>query len=227
MMNFQGWKSSLSLMTCCILLLVGPNITGQTVELGVFSSNSYNDRSFDITSDQSGNSFYAAGSVSLGTGSFFIGVNFNLLDDGILEPLQTTQPPLVGNGGRDGYLAKLNNAGDLIWMINFGGAGQDEALAVEIGADGNIYVTGYYYDQAVFASFDNSGPVTLTSEVDSNMDIFLACYSPSGTLLWARDAGGFYDDAAYDMAVLSDGIVIAGTINDGAARFGSIDGNSV
>lgn len=223
MTNTYRLKPALWLHLCGCMLLISISGYSQTAEIGAFSINGYDDRSYDITTNTTGTQIYLAGSADLGTGSAFIGNNFNLLGDLQSAPLQILQPPLEGNGEIDGYLARLDNNGNLIWMLNFGGAGQDEALAVEVGMDGNIYVAGYYFGQAVFSGFNNNGSVTLTSESGSNMDIYLACYSPSGDLIWARDAGGASDDAAYDIEALQDGIVIAGLVNDGSAKFGSID----
>lgn len=67
-------------------------------------------------------------------------------------------------------------------------AGPNNDVGKKIGIDsaGNIYVSGYF---GVGCDFDPSS-VTSTMSPGGNMDIFLAKYTPSGSLLWRTDING-------------------------------------
>jgi hypothetical protein len=47
------------------------------------------------------------------------------------------------SGGLDGFIAKLNGSGALVWNAFLGTTGTDECLAVSAESNGNAYVTGY------------------------------------------------------------------------------------
>jgi hypothetical protein len=63
-----------------------------------------------------------------------------------------------------------------------GGAGDDIGFDVGVGGAGNVYVTGKITDTATFQSL-NGPSKTVIGESET---IFLAKYSPSGTLLWVQ-----------------------------------------
>ena len=77
----------------------------------------------------------------------------------------------------------------IAWAAKAGGndtSAADRGNAIATDNDGNIYVTGAMYGTATF------GDTSISSKGGS--DIFLAKYSNSGTLLWARNDGGTGDD---------------------------------
>lgn len=54
---------------------------------------------------------------------------------------QTWGSPVTayGGGGVDGFAAKLDSNGNLIWNTFLGGAGNDEAFGIALDATGNLY----------------------------------------------------------------------------------------
>jgi hypothetical protein len=98
---------------------------------------------------------------------------------------------LVGSViGSDMFIAKFNNSGALAWVrqteggdAGSGGAAVDQA--------GNVYVA------SPFEFAINFDGVSLTNAANN---AFVAKYSNSGTIQWARQAGGtsFYEDVALD-----------------------------
>jgi len=92
---------------------------------------------------------------------------------------------------------------DFLWAQQAGGAGNnDEAWSVAADAAGNVYVAGGFSDTAEFG--------TNTFVAAGNLgrsDIFLAKYTRSGNLEWARQAGNIYTDVATGVAVDNDGNV--------------------
>jgi IPT/TIG domain/Beta-propeller repeat len=107
---------------------------------------------------------------------------------------------------------------NLAWVNGIGGYAADSTNgATLVDSANNVYIAGYFTNQATFGS--GSAAVTLTSA--GNSDIYLAKYSASGTLLWVRQAGGTGYDTSYSLAFDATGnVVLVGTFN-GVASFGS------
>lgn len=75
-------------------------------------------------------------------------------------------------------------------------------------AGGNIYVTGYFSNTA---DFDPSASISYLQS-NGGSDVYLAKYSPSGTLIWANKIGGGSGDQATDIAIdASSNIYITGS----------------
>src|SRR6266496_2232328 len=89
---------------------------------------------------------------------------------------------LSSQGGADIFLAKYGSGGKLLWIVQAGGVGDDGAFDVAVGGAGNIYVAGKITDTATFQSFNGHSKTV----VGMGETIFLAKYSPTGTLLWVQ-----------------------------------------
>ncbi|MDB6035541.1 MAG: hypothetical protein JWM16_5879, partial [Verrucomicrobiales bacterium] len=101
------------------------------------------------------------------------------------------------NGTTDGFLAKYSPGGALLWVRQMGGTGSDLARGVTVDRAGNAIVTGDFADTAMF------GAVCLITK--GSRDIFVAKYSPTGSVLWVQQAGGPSDDYGNAVAVDSSG----------------------
>lgn len=118
------------------------------------------------------------------------------------------------NGIRDAFVVKYNSEGIAQWGKSIGGLKTGEqASGVAIDPSGNIFVTGIYTDTA---SFDG---VTLNG--NGGAEIFIVKYNPSGTLIWARSAGGAKADEGASIAVDGLGGVYVSGKFDSAATFGT------
>jgi hypothetical protein len=107
-----------------------------------------------------------------------------------------------GGGGRaDVFLAKLDNAGNILWIHQFGGAGSDVAGGVGVDADGNAYVGG-------------SISVTVEDVPIGDLDVFLAKYDSAGNQSWFRQFGSSDSDVGNAVAVDAAGNSwIAGSVD--------------
>lgn len=109
---------------------------------------------------------------------------------------------LTSYGDADIYLAKFGPHGRLLWIVQAGGVGLDEACDLAFDAKGNVYLTGWFSDSATFQSA-NGQSTTVNGYVHEN--IFVAKYSPAGRLLWLRRGGNpvFYEgnNRAWGIAV--------------------------
>jgi hypothetical protein len=122
--------------------------------------------------------------------------------------------PVTEAGSRDGYILKLDAAGNFIWVRTISGLLSNFINDMALDADGNIYVTGTYQSES---DFDPSAGTYTVSHV-GQLDAFIAKYDPDGQLLWAHGLGSSDYDNGMALAVHPDGdVVLCGYFN------GSID----
>ena len=107
---------------------------------------------------------------------------------------------LTSNGGQDGFVAKLDPAGNWLWVKSAGGPGYDFGGGVGVDYAGNVLVAGGFYQPS--ASFD---AITIPNLGASNFDAYVAKLDPNGNYLWAVGAGGTDSDLADDVVVDDDG----------------------
>ncbi len=150
------------------------------------------DEGIDIATDANGNSYstgYFTGTATFGN---------------------TT---LHAAGSKDIYIVKLSGNGTYRWAVRAGGGGTDMPTSIKADAQGNSYITGYFYGTAHF------GTHTITSV--GVQDVFIAKYDSAGTCLWAKRGGGTSSDIGNGITVdLSGNVIITGQFKD-TATFGS------
>lgn len=118
------------------------------------------------------------------------------------------------NGNPDIYISKSNAFGQIIWAKKAGGSGSDRGLSVKSDANGNIYITGFYYGVATFGTY------TLTS-VNNSQDGFLAKLDANGNFVWAQSFGGNLAEWGNAIAVDELGNVIITGQFQGSSTFSS------
>lgn len=133
-----------------------------------------------IISDAQGNS-YITGSYS-GTADF--------------DPTAGTLNQTV-NGNSDVYLMKLDNAGNLVWVKTFGGAGYDNALFIDKDQNGNLFIGGYFEGTV---DFDPSA-IAVSKTSNGMRDMFVSKFDSNGNLIWAHTLG------SSSMEMINDGYV--------------------
>ena len=111
---------------------------------------------------------------------------------------------LVGVGGSDIFLVKLNSSGTHVWSKMFGGTGNENGLAIAVKADGTLAITGSFGNFGSAVDF-GGGPIASHS---SNTDIFVAKYDTNGNHLWSKGVGGVGSDSGFGVAIDSTGAVI-------------------
>jgi len=134
------------------------------------------DTGYSIAVDANGNSYV--------TGSFFGSATFG-----------TTT--LTSSGYEDIFVAKMDNNGNWLWANKAGGTNWDYGYGIAVDANGNSYVTGYFWGNATF------GTTTLTCS--GNFGIFVAKMDINGNWLWAKQTGGTNTDLGQSIAVDANG----------------------
>ena len=105
---------------------------------------------------------------------------------------------LQNKGLRDGFVAKCNETGEVIWATCIGGTQDDLILGICSDGEGNTYVTGHFESY-----YFTIGDITITN--NGSWDCFFAKFDPSGNVLWARGFGGPGEDILYAIGVNSYG----------------------
>jgi len=111
--------------------------------------------------------------------------------------------PVSGFAGgfHDGFAAKLNSSGGLIWNTFLGGANDDYSTAIAMDGSGNIYVAG---------KSNSSWGSPVRDYTSSNYDAFAARLDNNGGLTWNTFLGNDGNDRGYAIEVDSGGNVYVG-----------------
>ncbi len=114
-------------------------------------------------------------------------------------------------------LTVSTHAQDLVWAKRAGGSAWDSAFSIAALNDGSALLTGAFPSTATFGPGE-IGETTLTSA--GSHDVFVVKYNPTGTLAWAKRAGGSDGDTGSGIAVLDDGSVLITGHFSGTTNFG-------
>ncbi len=106
---------------------------------------------------------------------------------------------------------------NLVWAKRAGGSAWDSAFGIAALNDGSVLLTGAFPSTATFGPGE-IGETTLTSA--GSHDVFVAKYNPTGTLAWAKRAGGGDGDTGSGIAVLDDGSALITGHFSGTTNFG-------
>lgn len=112
-------------------------------------------------------------------------------------------------GKREAFVAAWKN-GQQDWVRYFGGAEDDDALALASDYAGNLYFTGSTKSSnlPILNAFDPAKNGSTISE-----DIYIASLNPEGTLRWSTYYGGANIDKPTSIAVAPGRVYVAGSTN--------------
>jgi hypothetical protein len=114
------------------------------------------------------------------------------------------------------FIAKYDTDGNVLWA-----KGEGEMLglgkSVAVDALGNTYMAGFFGTSTV-----TFGSTTLTNTNIGYCDMFIVKYDVNGNVLWAKSAGGTYEDMARCVTVDASGnTYITGDYKSSILTFGS------
>lgn len=165
-----------------------------------------NEQMFDIVAVPSGN-LYATGTFSSATFS-----------------LQQVTLSNSGQYSEDIFIAKYDDAKNIVWAKSFGNTGVEAPTALFVDNESEyIYLTGYFSSSSI-----TFGTETLTNTGDT--DIFIVKISPSGDVVWAQHIGGSNAEMVRGITADNNGAVyVAGSFNSLALNAGNLtlDNSSV
>ena len=204
--------------------------------LSVYNSTSYTDQIFVVKLDNNGNEIWMKnagnddGTVSFGTNEngdpqtlyqddhgqdLACDSNGNIYVTGFLSNISSQQQVATFDGitvqlapeDSTGFVAKLSNDGNWIWVETFGGEFEQRDIAITVDDDDNVYLTG------AFSGTQSFGPHVMTANGES--DIYVTKVDSDGNFLWARQAGGSLKDVGIDVCYGHSGFIyITGEFRD-------------
>jgi hypothetical protein len=123
-------------------------------------------------------------------------------------------------GEQDVFITKYDRNGKFLWVRQIAGSKDERGRGISVDKQGNVFATGEFTGSLSFGS--------QKVESASNLkDIFLAKYSSSGNLLWAKSFGSTGADYGRGIgADAADNIYFTGVFS-GSVKFGSKTLNSV
>jgi hypothetical protein len=211
---------------------ISGGFAGATVALGsTVLANAGSSGTFDVfvaKLDAQGNWLWArrgGGSNEDGINSLAVEAGGNVYITGLVQGGAATFGPFTTTsslGNADVLVAKLDAAGNWLWIARGGGSGIDHGTGIALDAAGNAYIAGHF--DGPTATF---GPVTLTNANPNGpsagyRDVLVAKLDAAGAWQWAVRAGGPDSDSGGPIALDAAGrLVVAGTFNSSTAQFGS------
>ncbi|WP_341225852.1 3-coathanger stack domain-containing protein [uncultured Arcticibacterium sp.] len=151
------------------------------------------------TGDDAGISLSISNSDVYVGGFFEDTANFN-------TPSALGSNELVSAGLKDVFLAKYNSSGTLNYIRRGGGVDDDQLLDIAT-YKGNVYMTGFFTDEAFFPGVLLSGPALVSA---GQRDAFLVKYSSGGIPMWRRRAGGTINDGGTSLAIENGTVNLVG-----------------
>ncbi|MFN5317973.1 MAG: SBBP repeat-containing protein [Bacteroidia bacterium] len=178
---------NLHLLLMSIIVLISGYSRAQNLEWAKKMGGPLVDNANSIGLDSQGN-VYTAGVFS-GTADFDPGPGSSLLSS---------------EGGSDVFVTKFDNAGNLLWAKQFGGANDDLAAEGDIAVDsaGNVLITGYFSGTVDFdpgAGIFNLNTL-LVSSVHAN-DVFITKLDAAGNFVWAKQFRGNANSYALSLEI--------------------------
>jgi hypothetical protein len=126
---------------------------------------------------------------------------------------------IVSAGGRDAFVARYDESGNLKWVNTAGGSSNDDVYGIAVGKDSRIYITGS------FTYGGNFGTTWLPT--NGSTDAYAACIDSVGIYQWAKKAGGMGGDFGSGIAAGDSGDVVMVGVFESNCMFDSITLNSI
>lgn len=119
-------------------------------------------------------------------------------------------------GAKDGFLLKLDNDGNFVYVRTLGCYQDDNAFGVAVGRDNTVVVTGTYrYALQI-------GPLSFYQDARGGNDAFLVKFDASGNLLWAMNyASSLPDYGRFVACDASNNVYLAGEFKGTMSMDGS------
>ncbi|OBX21820.1 MULTISPECIES: T9SS type A sorting domain-containing protein [Bizionia] len=149
----------------------------------------------DNTIDSEGN-IYLVGSVKAGS---------------VFSATTNAHQVSFGGGSSDGFLTKLNPAGEILWSTFIGGESGDAILGITIGVDNSIYLLGRTGSANGIATSN-----AWQTNIEGSSDEFLAKFNTYGTRIWSTYyTGSNSDPDALVTSITHSYGIVANKSNDG------------
>lgn len=116
---------------------------------------------------------------------------------------------LTSAGGRDGFVAKLSNAGALAWARRFGGPNADELI--DVATSGSVVYAGGFFQGPAEGSPNGTAPIAAPGLGE---DIVVLSFDGNGAPQGAIALGGPGQDRASGVTVAGTALAVSGNFTD-------------
>jgi hypothetical protein len=124
--------------------------------------------------------------------------------------LQLGVTELTPAGQQDGFIARFSSAGEVLWAMGVGGAGDDGVSVITTGDSGSFYVGGWFRSDVMVLD----GVELVVADKNCVLlecgDLFLGHLSEVGELLWLQRYGGIQGERFIALERATDGSLLAG-----------------
>lgn len=117
------------------------------------------------------------------------------------NPTQFGSTLLQSQQGGDAFVAKINQNGEYDWAQKIGGVNTDRGIAISVMPNGNVVAAGHFVGTA------SCGNLSVTS-ISTSQDIYVACFAPTGNVLWLKRFGNQGIDIVSDIKTDGDNNII-------------------
>ncbi len=131
---------------------------------------------------------------------------------------------LTNNHSESVFTAKFNSSGNVIWakttVTTSNNCSFNMGRSISTDFSGNVYITGYFSNANII--FDSI--ILINSGTTScNWDFFIAKYDSAGGIIWAKNAGGYYNELGQSINADALGnIYVTGFFSNSDITFGNI-----
>jgi hypothetical protein len=148
--------------------------------------------------------------------------NGNVVIVGSFQSARITLANVITNqGGTDGFIAKYDTTGQLMWHQSLGGPGDEVALSVALNNVGDIFVCGDFNLSLTI------GSTTINRTADTVQDGFVARLDANGNPVWLQGYGGGSAASARGLTIAGNGNVFVTGYFAGDTTFGSSTFSSI
>jgi len=176
-------------------------------------------KSFSINTPNGG-TFYAGTMVLDKAGNVYFGGNFSGTTDFNPDPLVvanlTPQPvthsnPDYDSGNADGFVCKLDNNGNFVWVKQFLGDLNQDVLKISVDDASNVFVSAISAGlTGIQADFNPDPTDTAIFTNTSNESQYIVKLDAAGNYVWAKQLQGTGDKYCYGIKTDTDGNLYLG-----------------
>jgi hypothetical protein len=132
-------------------------------------------------------------------------------------------PALGDRGESDAFVARLDPAGNVVWVVSVGSVENDATTSIVALPDGDLVAAGVLGGTATFGAGE-LGRVRVRTAPGAELTLWLARFSPAGTLRWVTTAGGATSTEVTGLGVAPDGgLLVSGSVYGSGATWFSDD----
>jgi hypothetical protein len=113
---------------------------------------------------------------------------------------------LLGEGGFDIFMSKLDSDGDFVWANAFAGvSGNNQGRAIAVDGLGNVYATGQFGGSVDFDPGPGSFGLSSGAGGES-LDAFVSKHASDGSFVWAKALQGTSNETNWGSGIAVDGL---------------------